>query len=297
LAGTVLLMGLSLAGTAWGMGAKILPLGLSQGMPHLIGGLWYSAGFNPNIVGGALAVLVPLIAAYAWFARTKLRRLFLWLLFVTGALTLILTQSRGAWLGFVASLLAVAIGRNRRWAWLVPLLAVVLILAVLSAGVLSSNPVSGAAGIYVALSSEVRLELMQRGVYMLQDFPLTGIGPGMFPRALSILYPLFVVGADNEVAHVHNLYLQAGIEHGIVGLVAFLAFIILLWVMGIQAIRSSRGQPWEALAIGLLAGLAAYCTHGMLDAIWHTPRSSPIIWACWGLLASVWCWTRGERNC
>jgi putative inorganic carbon (HCO3(-)) transporter len=236
------------------------------------------------------------MAAYSWSARTGLRRLVLWLVLLAGALTLFLTQSRGAWLGFGVGLFVLACGHNRRWVWLVPLLTVVVVLSLFGLGIWSSESVSGAAGINVALSSELRLELLSRGIYMLQDFPLTGIGPGMFPQVLRSLYPLFTVGASNEVIHVHNLYLQTGIERGIPGLVAFLAFIILMWVMGIQAIRSSRGQPWEPLAIGLLAGLAAYCTHGMLDAIWHTPRSSPIIWACWGLLTSVWCWTRAGAD-
>jgi putative inorganic carbon (HCO3(-)) transporter len=272
LAGTALLAGLGLVGTAWGAGAKFLPVDLSQRIPHLIGAFWYSAGFHPNIVGGALAALVPLTAAYAWSARTWPRRLLLWLLLLIESFTLVLTQSRGALMGLVVALAVVAIGRNRRWAWLVLFLAVIVALIVVFSGVSPSlESVIETAGTSAALSSELRLELVSRGVYMLQDFPLTGIGLGMFPRVLPILYPLFVVGAGREVTHVHNLYLQTGIEHGIPGLIAFFAFIILLWVIGIQAIRSSRGRPWEPLAIGLLAGLAAYCTHGMLDAIWRTP--------------------------
>jgi putative inorganic carbon (HCO3(-)) transporter len=292
LVGTALLAGLGIVGTAWGGGAKFLPVDLAQRMPHLIGAFWYSAGFHPNIVGGVLATLVPLTAAYAWSARTWYHRLFLWLFFLAEALTLLLTQSRGALLGFTAAMVVLVIGRGRRWAWLVPLLAVVVILSVFSYGVPGSFEwVIESTITNAALSGGIRLELVSRGVYMLQDFPLTGIGLGMFPRVVPILYPLFAVGVGGEVVHVHNLYLQAGIEHGTPGLIAFLAFVILLWVIGLQAIRRSRGQPWEPLSIGLLAGLAAYCTHGMVDAIWHTPRSNPIIWGCWGLLTAVWCWT------
>jgi len=141
-------------------------------------------------------------------------------------------------------------------------------------------------------SAEGRLEIFSRGLYMLQDFPFTGVGLGMFPRVLPILYPLFLVGPDADMPHVHNIYLQMGIDHGFPGLIAFLALIILLWVMGMQAIRLSRGQPWEPLTIGLLAGLAAYLVHGWVDAIWHTPRSHIIIWGYLGLLAAVWRWVK-----
>jgi len=135
LVGTALLAGLGIVGTAWSEGAKFLPVNLAQRMPHLIGAFWYSAGFHPNIVGGALATLVPVTAAYAWSARAWSHRLFLWLLFLAEALTLLLTQSRGALLGFSAAMVVVFIGRSRRWLWLVPLLVVVVTLSVFFYGV------------------------------------------------------------------------------------------------------------------------------------------------------------------
>jgi putative inorganic carbon (HCO3(-)) transporter len=297
LAGTAVLAGLGLVGTAWGAGAKFLPVELSQRMPYLMGAFWYSAGLHPNLVGGVLATLAPLAAAYAWSARSRPLRLFLWLLFLIASFALILTQSRGALLGFAVALVVVAIGCKRRWLWLVLALAASAALIVtLFGGPSALDSAIETAGTSAVLSGELRLELLARGVYMLQDFPLTGIGLGMFPQVLPILYPSLLMGAGGEVGSVHNLYLQMGIDHGLPGLIAYLSFLMLLWVMGIRAIRSSRGRPWEPLSIGLLGGLAAYSTHGMVDAIWGTPRSSPIIWGFWGLLTAAWCWTRASAQ-
>jgi putative inorganic carbon (HCO3(-)) transporter len=297
LAGTAMLAGLGLVGTAWGAGAKFLPVELSQRIPRLLGAFWYSAGLHPNLVGGVLATLAPLAAAYAWSACSWPVRLPLWLLFLTASFALVLTQSRGALLGYGVALVVVAIGHRRRWLWLVVALAamVALILALYGAPSAFDSAIE-AVGTSAVLSGELRLELLSRGIYMLQDFPLTGIGLGMFPQVLPILYPPFLMGAGGDVGSVHNLYLQTGIEHGIPGLIAYLSFLMLLWLIGTQSIRSSRGRPWEPLAIGLLGGLAAYCTHGMVDAIWSTPRSSPVIWGCWGLLTAVWCWTRADMH-
>jgi putative inorganic carbon (HCO3(-)) transporter len=141
-------------------------------------------------------------------------------------------------------------------------------------------------------SAAGRLELFSRAIYMLEDFSFTGIGLGMFPRILSLLYPLFLVGPDTEVPHAHNILLQAGVDHGIPGLVVFLALLILLGVLGIQAIRESRGRPWEPLAIGLLAGLIAYLVHGQVDAYGYTPRAHILVWGHFGLLTAVWKSTR-----
>jgi putative inorganic carbon (HCO3(-)) transporter len=310
LIGTAFLAGLGLVGTAWGGGNKFLPVDsyrLAQRIPHLIDAFWYSAGFHPNIVGGSLAVFVPLTAAYAWLAHTWPSRLFLWLLFLAEAVVLVLTQSRGGLLGFGVAMLVLAIGRggraDRRWAWLVVAPLVFLAIGFVLYGIQTSALVSSALelvagdiGEGVALSLDLRMELVSRGLYMLQDFPFTGVGLGMFPLVLSILYPLFPGGTNAamtlEIPHVHTIYLQMGIDHGFPGLIAFLALVILLWGMGIRVLRLSRGRRWEPLALGLLAGLAAYLTHGLVDAIWHTPRSHPLIWGHWGLLTAVWCWAR-----
>jgi putative inorganic carbon (HCO3(-)) transporter len=295
LLGTALLAGWSAVGTAWS-GSKFLPLDLAQRIPHLIGSIWYSAGFNPNLVGGSLAILVPITAAYAWAARSWPRRSILGLAFVIEAAILVLTQSRGALLGFAVALVVVAIGRDRRWAWALPVLALLVVLGMAVYGVQPSlELVMDSVGDSAISGAEGRLELFSRGLYMLQDFSFTGVGLGMFPKVLPLLYPLFLVGPDAEVPHVHNIYLQAGIDHGIPGLIAFLALILLLGVMGVQAIRHSRGHPWEPLAIGLSAGFAAYLIHGLVDAVWYTPRSNPILWGFWGLLAAMWCWARASQ--
>jgi putative inorganic carbon (HCO3(-)) transporter len=175
----------------------------------------------------------------------------------------------------------------------VPLLVVVAAVGILVYGVQPTlDLVLGGVGDSAIRSAEGRLELFSRGLYMLQDFSFTGVGLGMFPRVLPILYPLFLVGPDTQMPHVHNIYLQAGIDHGFPGMIAFLAMLVLLLVMGVEAIRLSRGRRWEPLAIGLLGGLVAYLVHGLFDAIWHTPRSNIIIWGFFGVLTAVWRWVK-----
>jgi putative inorganic carbon (HCO3(-)) transporter len=293
LVGTACLAGLGLAGTAWGGGSKFLPVDIGEFLPPLIGRVWYSGGFHPNIVGGSLAVFVPVTAAYAWAAGSWRRRLVLGLLFLVETGTLVLTQSRGALMGFAVALAVVAIARDRRWVWAVLALAVLLAGTVAVYGVQPSlDWMMRSTGETTVSSTEGRLELFSAGLYMLQDFSFTGVGLGMFSRVLPFLYPLFLAGPAADVPHVHNIYLQVGIDHGFPGLIAYLALVLLLAGMGVQAIRLSRGGAWEPLAIGLLAGLAAYLVHGVVDAIWHTPRSHPILWAHFGLLTALWCWVK-----
>jgi putative inorganic carbon (HCO3(-)) transporter len=294
--GTALLAGLVLLGTNW-PGAKLpfLPAGLSARFPRPLAPIWYSAGFHPNTAGGVLAMFVPVTAAYVLYPGRWWRRLLLGVLLLAEGAVLVLTQSRGAMMGLALGLVAVAILRDRRWAWAVAALAVAAAVAVVvyGAGPALDLLLGGPLGDAVA-GGEVRLELVSRGLYMISDFSLTGIGPGMFPRVLPLLYPLFLVGPDTEMPHVHNVYLQQGIDHGVPGLVAFLALLVLLGVMGWQAVRSGRRASWGPLAAGLLGGLAAYLLHGWFDAIDVGTRGHFFVWALFGLLAAVWHWSRVE---
>jgi putative inorganic carbon (HCO3(-)) transporter len=296
--GTALLAGAVLLGTNWS-GAKLpfLPAGLPGRIPRPLAAVWYSAGFHPNTAGGVLAIFAPVTAAYVLAPGRWPRRLLLGALLLGESAVLLLTQSRGAMIGLALGLLVVAILRDRRWAWAVAALAVAAVIAVVTYGpgpavdLLLGGPLGDAVA-----GSDVRLELISRGLYMIGDFSLTGIGPGMFPKVLPLLYPLFLVGPDTVMPHVHNIYLQQGIDHGVPGLVAFLALMILLGVMGWQAVRAGRGASWGPLAAGLLGGLAAYLLHGWFDAIDAGTRGHFFVWALFGLLAAVWGWSRIEAG-
>ena len=309
--GTALLALTSLLGTKWA-GGKLPALsvltGLLDRIPGVVRDVWYSAGFHPNIVGGVLAIFVPVTAAYllgprgyrpGW-ARLALRWLALGVLLAAETLVLVLTQSRGGMLAFGVALVVVAIGKDRRWAWALLALVVAAAVGVYLYGVQPAVELvmGGVAGNAVT-SAEGRLELFSRGLYILQDFSFTGIGPGMFQKVVPVLYPLFLIAPDNTPQHVHNIYLQMGIDHGFPGLIAFLALILLLLVIGVQAIRASRGRPWEPLAVGLLAGLLAYLTHGLLDAIDYGSRGHFFVWVLFGLLGAlhtgVWRWSEAGR--
>ncbi len=262
----------------------------------MIGDFWYSQGFHPNIVAGVLAMLIPVTAAYTCSSRAWTHRLLLGALFLAETGVLVLTQSRGALLGFGVALLMVAVGRGGRWAWAALVLIVIVGVGVATYGLQPAlNLAMGGLGDSTVRSGEGRLELLSRGLYMMQDFPFTGIGLGMFPRVLPVLYPLFLVSPDTEMPHVHNIYVQTGIDHGFPGFIAFLALIGLLGVMGVQAIRLSRGRPWEPLAIGLLAGLMAFLVHGLVDTVGSSLRAHIMIWGQFGLLAAVWRWTQTDR--
>ena len=132
-----------------------------------------------------------------------------------------------------------------------------------------------------------RTAIWARGIYILKDFPLTGVGMGMFWEIVSRIYPL---GFEDGriIYHVHNLFLQVAVDLGIPGMIAWLGIYLASLLAGIKTIRMARraGNQWLAgLAAGLVASLAAVGAHGIFDAVlWGMVRTAPLLWAIWGLL-------------
>ncbi len=244
------------------------------------------AGFNGNIVGGTLAMIFPLHLSLTLFDSRRLWKLLLGLSLPVVGGTLLLTQSRGAIVGVILALLVIGVWRSR-WVLLsFPVLLGGIWWAVRRFGtqevaefLLVTNTTMTAAG---------RSELWQRAIYMLQDFPYTGIGLGAFSRVMPVLYPTFLIGPDAVVPQAHNLFLQTGVDLGIPGLVGFIAFLTAFSIAAVQTVRMARQTHLQPLAMGLLGGFMVYLVHGLVDAVTFSTKPGTVIWVIMGLTAALW---------
>lgn len=241
---------------------------------------------NPNVLAGSLVLLLPLaigLMMFAWRELSWLERSLAVGAAATGIGVVILSQSRGAWLGLAAGLALLAILRWR-WGW-------ALVLAVIGIG-LFLGAQSGAERLLELASAGTslggvsgRIEVWSRALWMIQDFPFTGIGMGTFGRVADLLYP-FSSQAPGTVEHAHNLYLQVAVDLGIPGLVAWLAILFGTIASAWQVRRVAKGSQHEwmhGFGASLLACLAALVVHGLVDAVtWGMVRPAPIVWLVWG---------------
>ncbi|MCW5840846.1 MAG: O-antigen ligase family protein [Caldilinea sp.] len=235
---------------------------------------------NPNILAGALVVLLPLTVALAlplpkpsgapggmpgrrWPAQIALLALAALMLGV-----ILLADSRGAVLAAGAALLLVLCLRWPRLLW-----------GVLLAGGLAAFWLwwRGDMGLLERLGSggaigglDERLEIWSRARYAIQDFSFTGVGLGAYNQVIPLLYPYFLIAPSVDIPHAHNLVLQVAIDLGIPGLIAWLAILMAVVIQAIALLRRGPSPLW-ALGAGVLGGLAAMLVHGMLDAtLWGT---------------------------
>lgn len=247
---------------------------------------------HPNVLAGSLVILAPLPLAYLifnWHEINWLKRIAASLLNLVVLSVIALTQSRGSWLALVAVILVLFIMRWR-WGWISWIIVATLgIVAIIQFGpttilqtMVHETSVGGLNG---------RIEIWSRAIYMLQDFPYTGVGMGTFGDAVETLYP-FYPPITEIVPHAHNLFLQVGIDLGIPGLIAWLATLLLMILISWQIFHIGKHQQ-NSLNTGLGAGLAlsqlALIIHGLTDAVtWGMVRPAPIMWAIWGIAVAAW---------
>lgn len=269
---------------------------LIQGVPRSLGG-----GFAPNGIGGTLIFLIPVLLSQLWSRPLKgseehSRPLQLWqvwhrpalaLCLLLSAFTLVLTQSRGSFIGITVGLLALAAWHDRRALWAIPALALA-VFAVFESGrgwELIQFVLRVDAG---ARTVQGRMEIWQRALYMIQDFPYTGIGIGTFDKVANVLYPFFLIGPDARVTHAHNELLQVAVDLGIPGLVAYVG---LLSAFAFTAWRAYRalGDPWlRALIVGLACGMLAHQVFGLTDAFLLGTKPGVVMWVFMGVVAALY---------
>jgi putative inorganic carbon (HCO3(-)) transporter len=281
---------------------------ITSRLPGLIRGLpGAEEGFHPNTVAGTLVLIVPVVALDAlrrWRHECAQRsssasgrgRARLWLAVEAAALgmmlaTLVLTQSRGAWLGLLAAgaLAAVWLAAGR-WRW-----GRAALLGLAGAGALGLALMPGqmmealgrTAGPLTDSSLTSREEVWSRAIDAIGDFPLTGLGYNGFRRVLPVLYPTLLNPYHEEVAHAHNHWLQAALDVGLPGLIAYLA----LWLgAGVALTRTGQATPdleLQRLATGLGVGLLAHNLYSLTDTIALGSKAGSFVWISLALAVSV----------
>ncbi|MBI4786957.1 MAG: O-antigen ligase family protein [Chloroflexi bacterium] len=295
-----------LVGTDWAQGKILSASFIYDRLPRFIQAIPRSiaGGFARNGVGGTLALTIPFLASLLWATGGWRMRAeeqgsrgaeasnstLLILVLVALALSLVavaLTQSRGAILGTAVGLLAIAIWRERRFGWVVVAGAVGLIALILMGQgnalgefLLRMDAQSG------TLAS--RIEVWQRGVLMVQDFPFTGIGIGTYNNVAHALYPFFIAAPDELVPHAHNNLLQVAVDLGIPGLIAFVALLVGFAVCLARGYRALPDQVVRALIVGLGSGMLAHQTFGLTDAFILGTKPGVLLWVFFALASVVY---------
>lgn len=227
----------------------------------------YSTLANPNVLGEYLLLVLPICAAF--MVKFKAKTLAKWAylaMFAVLGVCLVLTQSRGCWLGFMlGAVIFVTFYEGKLWG-LIPIVLCILpfvlpetvIDRIMSIGNLEDS------------STSYRVYIWLGTLGMLKTYWLGGIGMG--EAAFSQVYPFFSYNAITA-PHSHNTFLQLTVEAGIGALAIF---IITQFVFAKKMVRTYRlgyEKSWSSvMALAIECGVIGFLAQSMFDYTFYNYR-------------------------
>lgn len=186
-----------------------------------------------------------------------------WLL---GAVGLLLSLSRGGWLGLVAAAgVYVLIAGNRK---LIATMAAVGAITVLVVAAVPNFRYRVLLPFQGEKSSVARFSLWRTGWHMVEDSPLLGKGLLGFSNNWT------EYNADPGLEHYpapHNIFLNFWVDTGLLGLLSFFGLIVLALKRGLQ---NRKNQ----LALGLALACVAIVVHGLVDIPYFKNDLALVFW-------------------
>jgi O-antigen ligase len=227
-------------------------------------------GVDPNAFGGLVMVGFILAVGLAFSRRPLAPRSLAWAAVGLTGLAVLLTYSRGAWLGSALGAGIIVWFRARA---LMPL-ALVSAFAAALAGVGMGFLIRLEAGLrFQDAATRQRLNEYDNALAIIREHPWFGIGFGDAPS------PEFGVG-------VSSIYLLIAEQTGLLGLSFFLLVVAMLAARGLRAFRATD----DDLVLACGATLAAILTVGLVDHYFFNIRFVHMValfWILAGLMVAI----------
>jgi O-antigen ligase len=113
------------------------------------------------------------------------------------------------------------------------------------------------------------------------------MGMNAFRRVMPVLYPTSLTAPGVDVAHAHNHLLQAALDLGIPGLIAYLAIWLLVGVLLTRVYRRGDEATHRTVASGLGVGLIAHFVFSLTDAIPLGAKVGVLFWLTLALVVAL----------
>jgi len=226
---------------------------------------------NPNILAEYLILTIPITFALLYNSNSLLKKLFSLFGIAVQGMCILLTYSRGGWLGLFLAMLIFAFFVDRKLLFLYVMGGIGLIIV---------NPKSIITRLSTIVSLEdssnaYRIPLWKASIHMIRDFWLNGIGLGI--DAFRAIYPQYMMQGI-VAAHSHNVFLQLFVEAGIFGLVGFVVFVFNSLRMNFIAFVKGVDIKIKRISISVVASILGLLLHGLVDYVFFSNRIIMMFW-------------------
>jgi len=235
----------------------------------------YSIIGSPNILGSLMVLLIPPCIGFACSEKKKGKKLFFAASALIMLLCLLVTYSRGAWIGFAAAVLILILMIDKRLLLPAVIGGIAVLVLVPSVGGRIAYMLSPQ---YLQSSlSAGRAIRWLTGLNMVKENPIFGVGLGRFGGAVAM---------NNNIPgafYMDNYFLKTAVEMGLVGLTAFCALMYSTLSWCLRALQNMKNKELLRPCQGALAGMAGVVTHNLVENVFEVPMMVTYFW----LLAAV----------
>ena len=260
----------------------------------------FSASFSTtNSFAAWLIVIIPLFLGLLATSKIIGKSFKVLLLILTALMTtcLLITYSRGAWLGFLIAICLVFWYLIKNFALKTKLLCLTSGICLLFIFLFSPQPIQSrieafhnwklgqTVGQRIKSSwhggknpLQFRFNLWKEALRITRDYPLTGCGLNTYSIVVRN-YKSFEGGA----IYPHNSYLQMAAETGLLGLGSFLWVLFVFFRKGFRFVNNKRNP----LVLGLISGIMAFLIQSFFDTNLYSLQLVVLFWFMMGLAMAV----------
>ncbi len=246
-----------------GDNSHTLQMNTDQGMVTRV----YGTLGHPNSYAMYLSATVSFALALLFSRIRGLRKAVVSVILCVAVLGIILSLSRGGWLGLVSVFLLVpvfAIHRRRQSLRTASIVGFVSLLVLLSLALGQRNLITTRLTSDDHGAAYSRVTQAQGAIAIIQNYPLLGVGLNNYALLMPKYDPVSLANSGRPM-FVHNMFLLIAAETGLVG---FAAFVWLLASLFVQARRLASRAPNDTLwvaGVGVFSAYTALTLHGMVD--------------------------------
>jgi O-antigen ligase len=231
----------------------------------------YSTLENPNVLSEYLLLVIPFAAALVLVSKKAWHRLVFAVCFVAMVLCLLVTYSRGGYLGLLIAAAVFLVLIDARFI-LLGIVGLVALYFVLPSSVIARF---ASIGDMSDSSTSYRVYIWLGTLAMLKDYWLPGVGPGM--AAFNQVYPAYSFNTV-KAPHSHNLFLQTICEAGITGFVLFILMLLSFFRSTLSALAHEKDKASRILLIACVSSATGFLVQSMTDYTFYNHRVTLVFW-------------------
>lgn len=207
-----------------------------------------------------------------------------WLLAAAGlgAGAVILSFTRGAWLGVAGGIVVMTFLRSVRLGVVVTTIGAIIV------AVLLQWPMFAERAGNVSSHGDERTTIWRAHWQVFTENPVFGIGPHQTEPRVRALYKEWNIPERTQAGHAHNQYLHWLAMAGVVGLLAALSFFAFMWLLNLRLYLRlkdrAHGTIEEGIALGLLGAQTMWLIGGLTEANFEHSKLKYALVLIWALI-------------